>query len=100
MVFCPKNAASADLDRMGYPIREIEESRSIRCDFRAAQEDQSVGPSSSGPNSHGPLAPRPTVQSSQVQVAVSSAPKDHETVVSASLAVLTSVTDKRLANPT
>jgi hypothetical protein len=34
----------------------------------------------SGPNYHGTLVPQPTVQSTQVQKSVVSAPKDQETV--------------------
>jgi hypothetical protein len=59
-----------------------------RRDFRAAQQDQPIT-SASGPNRHATLVARPTVQNTQVQVAVRSEAKDQGTVVCASLAVST-----------
>jgi hypothetical protein len=88
MVLYPRKAAGNTIDRMDHPLRE--RARRIDLfvrDFRTAQEDHRIAPSALGSDRHGTLAPQPTAQSSQVQVAVSSEPKDQETVVSASLAV-------------
>ena len=55
------------------PIVYEKKNRFVRLfvrDFRTAQEDQPIAPSASGPEPHGTLVPQPTVQSTQVQVAV------------------------------